>query len=86
MRSMIENLPDAEYRIRQIFAGPQFSPVPYVAIDTWCETRLKPDLSSGFSARPRYGSVIVSPVPSVTAPADHAMARPIIFILIMGSP
>lgn len=85
MRSLIENLPDAEYRIRQIFAGPRFSPVPHVAIDTLC-TRLKPDLSSGSSARRRYGSVIVSPVPSVTAPADHAKARPIAFILIMGSP
>jgi hypothetical protein len=26
MRSMIKDLPDAEYCIRQIFAGPQFSP------------------------------------------------------------
>jgi hypothetical protein len=51
-----------------------------------CETRLKPDLSSGSSARRRYGNVIVSPVPSVTAPPERAKARPIIFIRIMGSP
>jgi hypothetical protein len=85
MRSMIENLPDAEYGIRQIFVGPRFGPVRHVAIDTLC-ARLKPDLLSGSSARRRYGSVIVSPVPSVTAPTDHAKACPIVFILIMGSP
>jgi hypothetical protein len=86
MRSMIEDLPEAWYRIRQIFAEPQFSPVPHVALTFLCGTRLKPDLSSGSSARRRYGNVIVSPVPSVTAPAERARARPIILILIMGSP
>jgi hypothetical protein len=86
MRSTIEDLPEAWYRIRQIFAEPKFSPVPHVALILLGETRLEPDLSSGSSARRRYGNVIVSPVPSVTAPAERAKARPIIFIRIMGSP
>ncbi len=87
MRSMIEDLSYANYDVRQIFAELRFSPVVHILLDDFVtRATLKPDRSSGSSSPRRYGRVIVSPVPSVTAPADRAMAASIFFILIMGSP